>query len=129
MRIAIPLCGADIAPRFCFATTVLIVTTTDGPQPWREVARTTVDLGAPCFADRLCDLQRRGVDVILCNGFNGRFLPMAEGLGLRVVWGKAGVADGALAEALTNPEFLTAAGEPPRRRGRGRHGLCRSRRP
>lgn len=95
MRLAIPLCGDDVAPRFCSAAHVLIVDVADG----REVRRERVALPAGAIPERLLALRALGVTDLLCGGFNRTFRPLAEGLGMRLSWRLLGPAD-AVVDAL-----------------------------
>lgn len=86
--LAIPLFGDDVAPRFCAASEFLIAPLPGGALG--ELRHATVASGS--WPRRLSQLTSMGVTVLLCGGFDRRFLPLAEGLGLRVVWGLTGLA-------------------------------------
>jgi len=100
MRVAIPTFGVEVSPRFCCAREALIVEVVGG----RETARATVALGETCNPDRLHLLQGRGVSLLVCGGFNRRFLPEAEHAGIHVIWGVMGPVEEAVLE-LTAGHF------------------------
>ena len=89
MLVAVPLFGSDVAPRFCFADRLLLAKVEDGAV---EIVG-PVALASASWTERLQALAGRGVDVVLCGGFNARMLPYARGLGLRVYWGLTGDAE------------------------------------
>jgi len=97
MRLAVPLLGTDVAPRFCSAARVLIVEHDGGVERSRE----RVALPPGGIPARLVTLTHLGVSVLLCGGFNRAFRPMAERLGLRVEWRLVGPADAAIAAFLS----------------------------
>lgn len=86
MRLAIPLYESRVSPRFCFAPTAWLVEIMDG----EIAAEESLDLGKHDFKQRLERLAARGIDTILCGGFNREFIPCASQLGIRVVWGLYG---------------------------------------
>ncbi len=99
-RLAIPLYGENVAPRFCVADDVLVVELDDG-----TVASTRdLSLAGTPWAERLHSLSAQGVTVLLCGGFNRRFVPLANNLGIQVIWGLAGRAD-ALIDAYCRGEI------------------------
>ena len=81
MHAAIATFGNEVSPRFCCAREALLVEVVDG----REVDRSTLVLGESCNPDRLRILEGRGVTVLLCGGFDRRYLPEAERAGIRAV--------------------------------------------
>ena len=87
--LAVPLHGEDVAPRFCSANQFLIAELNHGQVC--SVRRLT--LSEEAWSKRLERLSAAGVSVLLCGGFNRRFLPVAEGLGIRVISGLAGEAE------------------------------------
>jgi hypothetical protein len=98
--VAIPLFRDEVAPRFCSASEFLLVPV--GPAGLGALQKVWFGHDTwPTCLERLCVL---GVSVVLCGGFNSRFLPFAKGLGLRVESGLAGPAR-ALAEAFGNREL------------------------
>ncbi len=89
MKIAVPLFDSVVAPRFGFAVHFLVAEVVD-----REVTRTDhITITAPDWHGRLAELKGHGVSVLLCGGFNRRFDPLAEDLGILVIAGLAGDAD------------------------------------
>ncbi len=124
MKVAVPLFGTRVAPRFGFADQLLLAEISNG-----RVDRTTViALVAAGWHDRLTGLRDLGVELILCGGFNRRFEPLAQNLGISIIAGLAGDASD-LVETYARGEELPVArccrqGAPgwfgPRRGGRGR---------
>ena len=115
--LGVPLHGADVAPRFCSAD-LFMIAELDGDRV-RRVRRLT--LPEESWSRRLELLAAAGVSVLLCGGFNRSFLPVAEGLGIRVITGLAGEAeqliDAFLRDDLDRFQFVPCRG------GRGRrHG-------
>jgi hypothetical protein len=98
--VAIPLFEDDVAPRFCAAREFLVVRV--GPEGVGAFQRTLV--GARSFGERLDQLRNLGVTTVLCCGFDGRYLPLARAMGLRMECGLAGRAE-ALADALAHDEL------------------------
>jgi predicted Fe-Mo cluster-binding NifX family protein len=125
MRIAIPLFGDQVAPRFCAADEVLLVDVDGG----EETTRRTLDLGGRSLARRLDLLHELGVQQLLCGGFNRSFLPQAERLAIQVFWGLCGPVDAVLAASVAgelppaDPDARPMGGRPGLgqggRRGRG----------
>jgi predicted Fe-Mo cluster-binding NifX family protein len=96
VRVAIPTFGQDVSPRFCYAREVVVVEMEDG----REVGRSMLALGELSYPSRLQVLENRGVNLLVCGGFNGAFLPDAERTGIHVVWGVSGPVDQAVRDVL-----------------------------
>jgi hypothetical protein len=112
MRIALSIYEEDISPRFCGADRFLIVDIEGGGEKSRRViAAVPAD-----FGDRLVLLRDLGVRELLCGGFNRCYLPLAEFLGLRVLWGFWGPADAVVLRRLGGQEAAPTLGP---RRGRG----------
>ncbi len=121
MRFAVPLFGDQVAPRFCSADELLVVDVEGG----RENARSVQRLAGMDLPGRIAALARMGVERLYCGGFNARFLPLAEGLGLRVCWGLVGQAEEAVQDVLSGREpraVLCGCGRGRASRGRGRNG-------
>jgi len=97
MRVAIPIFGEEISPRFCFAEDVLLLDVEDR----REVSRKVLRLGQICNPDRLRLLEARGVGVLVCGGFDRDFLPTAHDLGVHVVWGVTGTVETAVRDVVS----------------------------
>lgn len=98
--LAVPLHGNEVAPRFCSAIEFMIADV-DGERVC-HVQRLTIPKEA--WPRRLERLSTAGVRILLCGGFNRSFVPVAEGLGMRVISGLAGKAD-QLIEAFLRDEF------------------------
>jgi len=117
--LAVPLHGDDVAPRFCSADRFLIVEL-DG-SPTRSVRRLTISEAT--WAQCLERLSAAGVSVLLCGGFNRSFLPLAEGLGIRVIFGLAGEAeeliDAFFRDEIERYRFLPCGGMRKERLGGG----------
>jgi hypothetical protein len=92
MRIAVALFGEEVSPRWCVARQALVATVRDGTITERE----RLDLGDCSNVVRLARLHARGVSVLLCGGFDRRHLPLAQRLGVRVIWKVSGSAEDAL---------------------------------
>jgi predicted Fe-Mo cluster-binding NifX family protein len=118
--LGVPLHGADVAPRFCSADQFMIAEL-DGDQIL-GVRRLTIP--EESWAARLKILSAAGVRVLLCGGFNRSFLPVAEGLGIRVITGLAGEAgqliDAFLRNEIERFQFLPCRGRHGRRHGGAR---------
>jgi predicted Fe-Mo cluster-binding NifX family protein len=115
--LGVPLHGEDVAPRFCSASEFMIAEL-DGGQVGR-VHR--LSIAEDAWSARLERLAAAGVRVLLCGGFNRSFLPLAEGLGIRVISGLAGEA-GQLIDAFLRNEIERYQLLPCRGRHRRRHG-------
>jgi predicted Fe-Mo cluster-binding NifX family protein len=115
--LGIPLHGADVAPRFCSANQFMVAEL-DGDRV-RGIRRLTIP--DESWSERLKLLSDAGVRVLLCGGFNRSFLPVAEGLGIRVIAGLAGEAeqliDAFLRDELDRHQFLPCRGRHGRRHG------------
>ncbi len=101
MRVAIPLFDKDVAPRFGFADTYLIATVDAG----RVLSAEQIQSHGAEWPNRMEQLKELGVNVLLCGGFNRKFLPLAEDLGIRVFAGLAGDAH-RCAEAFARGEKM-----------------------
>ncbi len=131
MRVAVPLFGQDVAPRFGYADGFLIAEIAD-EQVIRADQIATVTDG---WMNRLGELRDLGVEVLLCGGFNRAFVPLAEDLGINVLVGLIGNARQvvkAFARGEAMPTFSCDGMSQKRRAGQGRggnrdHGRKRSR--
>ncbi len=103
MLIAMPLFGVEIAPRFCFTSQMLIVSLEGG----REIQRDTIDVVGLQWWERLNLLTEHSAKMLICGGFNRRFLPYAKERGLQVCWGYYGPAD----EILTKLAAIQKSGD------------------
>ena len=122
MRVAVPLFGEEVAPRFCFAEQMLVAEVEDGA----VATRTRVGLGAQVWSERLSLLADSGIDVLLCGGFPRRYESFASSVGINVIAGLAGRAE-KLVDAYAVGEierWMVLPGG--RHRGaRARHGVGR----
>src|SRR6266511_2172850 len=86
MRIAVALFGDEVSPRWCGAREALVASVRGGAIEATE----RLELGDCSNVVRLGRLRVLGVSVLLCGGFDRRFLLRAGRLGIRVVWGVTG---------------------------------------
>ena len=93
MRVAVPLFGEDVAPRFGFADNFLVADIEDK----KVTSAQRIENSERGWANRLNKLRKLGVEVLLCGGFNRSFIPLAEDLGIGVLAGLAGDAFQAVA--------------------------------
>jgi predicted Fe-Mo cluster-binding NifX family protein len=121
MKVAVPLFGSVVAPRFGFANEFLVALVVD-----HEITRTErIAIDTLEWHGRLAALQGRGITVLLCGGFNRRFDPLAESMGIEVIAGLAGDADAVVATFARGEELPVSHRCRFRRRdgsGRGRGG-------
>lgn len=101
MRVAVPLFGQEVAPRFGYADNFLIAELKDG----KVVCVDDIRLEFSDWHLRLEQLHKRGVDTILCGGFNRFYLPFAKILKIDVIAGLSGDAD-QLVEAFARGEEM-----------------------
>jgi hypothetical protein len=115
--VAIPLYGGEIAPRFCFARRMLLANIMDDA----VADRRHVDVSDSSWRARLALLNNERVSLLLCGGFNRRYLTLAEGFGIFVSWGHAGPVEPLLTQlcAGTLPRPTVGCARTPGR-GRGR---------
>jgi predicted Fe-Mo cluster-binding NifX family protein len=127
MRVAVPVFGQDVAPRFGFAEEFLVADISNG----NVVRESLISVSDAGWYKRLAELKGLGVELLLCGGFNRRFEPLAQTLGIEVVAGLAGEVS-TLLESYARGEDLPVlygcrAGSgrgrthPGRRRQRGRN--------
>lgn len=119
LRLAVPLFGDEVAPRFCFADQVLIADIAAGA----VASSQRLSMGDASWPQRLSELAAAGVSVLLCGGFNRRFLPLASSHGIEVIWGLFGGAD-RVVQAFCTGELgrLQLRSKPDACAGRGAHG-------
>lgn len=86
MRVAVPLFGQDVAPRFGFADSFLIA---DISPAGAHLSNQVICLVGG-WATRLNGLRALNVRVLLCGGFNRTFIPLAQNMGIQVHAGCAG---------------------------------------
>ncbi len=121
MKVAVPLLGNDVAPRFGEANQFLIAESYDG-----EVASwETVDIDRiGDWVFRLSELAGYRVKVTLCCGFNRFYWPLAIDRGIRVITGATGDAR-KLVKAFVHGEklpLLPCCASPGRHRYQKRNG-------
>lgn len=86
MIIAVPLFGDEIAPRYEYANSFLIANVSGGVVKYiYRVERESFE-----WMKGLKRLRKMGVHIILCSGFNRRFVPLAEEWGIQVYCGYTG---------------------------------------
>jgi predicted Fe-Mo cluster-binding NifX family protein len=100
--LAIPVSGDEIAPRFNSANWFLIVDMDRG----NTHAPKTFFLPDISWSCRLQQLSEVGVTVLLCGGFNRRFLPFAKCLGIRVLPGYRGTSENIIAAFFKDEDHL-----------------------
>jgi predicted Fe-Mo cluster-binding NifX family protein len=84
--LAVPLLGDYVAPRFCSAAEFLVVRIADDGETTAGSLRPT----ARSWPELLDELVGRGVELLLCNGFNRDYLAPAAARGLKVRAGLGG---------------------------------------
>ncbi|MFC1474998.1 DUF1847 domain-containing protein [bacterium] len=96
MRVAIPLYGTRISPRFFYSDRMLIANVADGALSSKKIVRTngTVE------NDWLKHLSELGVDVFVCGGADSEFLKEANTRGVKVISNVAGDVDEVVSEFL-----------------------------
>ncbi|MBN2525782.1 MAG: hypothetical protein JXR76_05260 [Deltaproteobacteria bacterium] len=102
MKVAVPLFGSDVAPRFGEADRFLVAESYHGTVRSREVVEMD-RIGDWMF--RLSELEMLGVKVLLCCGFNRYYWPLAIERGIRVITGATGDAQ-TLVNAFVHGEKL-----------------------
>ena len=115
MKVAIPLYGSRVSPRFGYTRDFLIVEL-DGK---KEIDRKalTMEINHPA---RMADsLAKEGVSVILSGGMNPHFQEQFRLRNIAVIWGLIGDADDVLATYLDDQVF-SGMGPCPRRGRRRR---------
>jgi predicted Fe-Mo cluster-binding NifX family protein len=116
-RVAIPLFDGEVAPRFCFARWMLLAEIEDGA----VVDREQINVHSFGWRGRLALLSQRRVTVLICGGFNRRYLPLAEAMGIFVSWGHTGPVEPVLEKVCAGDLSLAAVpAAPDHGRGRGR---------
>jgi len=126
--LAVPLLEDDVAPRFCSADQFMLAEMGAG----QVCGLRRLTLPEEEWFTRLERLSAAGVNVLLCAGFNRRFLPRAEELGIHVVCGLAGKAkhliDAFVRDDIDRYRFVPCGSGRRRRDGRPRHRPERTRR-
>lgn len=117
MRVAIPLFGDEVSPRFGCSTQFLLATL-DGNRVQNEELEDVGHLAPWQFADYLASRQ---VAAVICGGVHRHFQDELERRGMEVIWGVIGPAADALVAmasgTLRRDQFLC-----PGRHGRGGRG-------
>ena len=115
MKVAIPLYGNRVSPRFEYTGDFLIVEFQGKKEIDREAL--TMEINHPArMADRLV---KEGVSVVLSGGMNPHFQEQFRMRNIAVIWGLIGDADDVLATYLDDQVF-SGMGPCPRRGGRRR---------
>jgi len=117
MKVAVPLFGQEVSPRFGCSTQVLIAEVTESGVEVEGAQDLTVTPGQ--WPELFSNI---GVSVVVCGGIHRRFQQELEQRRIRVIWGVIGPAADALyalqAGTLQRDAFLGHGRQ--RRRGRGR---------
>ena len=118
MKIAVPLFGSRISPRFGFCQEILLVTM-EGDQETERKNISTEGLEIP---QRIAQLKTLGVNTIICGGVNEFCLNQLSAMGFHVISGVMGEAEEVL--TLFKKEDLSPGWCPPARgrRMRGKRG-------
>jgi predicted Fe-Mo cluster-binding NifX family protein len=120
VKIAIPLFGDEVSPRFGCSTQFWVTDNlhSTGPAPEEiEDVGSMIPRQVPAF------LQSLGVTHVICGGLHHRFQADLEAVGIEVVSGVIGAAVAALAalrEGRLEPNQFVCRGRQGRGRGRGR---------
>jgi predicted Fe-Mo cluster-binding NifX family protein len=127
--VAIPLFTDEVAPRFCFARWILLAELADGAVTQRK----KLDVQGFGWLRRLSLLSERQVKMLVCGGFNRRYLPFTEALGIFVSWGHTGPVESVIERLCAGDPLLTPTENQPDpgcgpRQGRGQ-GRRRRQRP
>lgn len=126
MRIAIPLFGDEVSPRFGCATRFLLVDV-EARRPMRREVKDLVALGSPP-GQLAAFLQSLAVNKVVCGGLHARFRRELEALGIEVIWGVIGAAEEAVSAfvsgRLERDQFLCRGGRG-RTERRRRRARCR----
>lgn len=92
MKVAIPLFGSRISPRFDFCQEMLIATIEDGI----IIDRNTVSISSLTPLQRIAELCNRHVETVICGGINGLIHNHLKNNGISVIYDVIGEADQAL---------------------------------
>ncbi len=88
MRVAVPLTGQKIAPRYGDAKSFLVAVIEDG----KVIRADQYEYIAADWSDWIDDLGYLGVKTIICGCFNKPFVQLAQNQGIHVmvgIWGDA----------------------------------------
>lgn len=86
MKAAVPIFDGNVAPRFGFADRFLVGEMASD-QSFHVTEVYIPHQGWPGRLERIRDM---GINTLLCGGFNRRYIPLSESMGIRVVTGLAG---------------------------------------
>jgi len=101
MKVAIPLYGNRVSPRFGYTRDFLIVEIDDNKEISRKIL--TMEINHPA---RIADsIAREGVSLILGGGMNPCFQEQFRLRNIAVIWGLIGEADDVLATYLNGQVF------------------------
>ena len=134
MRVAIPLYGNRVSPRFGFARALFVADIAQGRCTKQRLVNVDV-AGDDEWLDRLTGL---GIDVFVCGAAEAEFLEHGERLGIQVIPDVAGEVDqvlAELAESRLQPGYGTYGGTAEDARDEGvdclrcRHRVCLSGQP
>jgi len=114
MKVAIPLYGNRISPRFGYTSDFLIVELQGKKEIDRKILTTEINHPAR-MADRLAS---EGVSLVLSGGMNAHFQEQFRLRNIGVIWGLIGEADDVLATYLDGQVFSGMGPCPVRGRGR-----------
>lgn len=106
MRIAIPEWQGRVSPVFDVAGILLLVNLEDG----REISREEVRMSRADVASRIADLNRLGVDVLVCGAISAALEARLTASGVRIIGFICGAVEevlaGFISGDLTRPEFV-----------------------
>ena len=119
MRVAVPLFGDEVSPRFGYSTELLVATVGEDGIRTEEVR----DIAGHAPWQVIEDLSSSGVAKVICGGVQRRLQSEMESRGIEVIWGVIGPAADALVAlhngTLRRDQFV-CRGRQRRHRGRGR---------
>jgi predicted Fe-Mo cluster-binding NifX family protein len=92
MKVAIPIFGPRVSPRFDYAPGLLLFNLEDG----KVVGSEKFSLQAWDRLQRLQNLQELGVQTLICGGIDGNSAQVLSDYGIRVIAWVAGEADEAM---------------------------------
>ena len=118
MKLAIPLYGARVSPRFCYSQGVLIVEVNGQ----REIHRKTIGLEKYHSEEIPEILSKEGLELVISGGMKHCFQNLFRTRGIQVIWGIIGEPDDVM-EAFRAGKLTPGMGCCPER-GRRRKRLC-----
>ena len=118
MRVAVPLFGDEVSPRFGYSTELLVATVGEDGIRSEEVK----DIAGLAPWQVIEDLSSSGVVKVICGGVQRHLQSEMEGRGMEVIWGVIGPAADALVAlrdgTLRRDQFI-CRGRQRRHRGHG----------